>query len=247
MNKKTFTLIGLVIIIATALLQPFNADAGEGVRELDPSKEWVRVPEWGASWPISPRITLKWSAGIPGLPNLVQMNVNGRPFDSLPIQEGAGTSDPYIHVLSADLIAYVGCGKIFKNGESHQCRSEWRVLRLSNITTTPIRPPEFANRLGEPTFLSSYMGYAVRLPNGNSGCVVYDWDSKRFLTRWDSGSASESMSIQFNRDSASVTCRQVISWKPNPNYQGAEDLRKYPIYGKGFTQRIPRKKNLGLK
>lgn len=230
-----------LLLLIAVLLPPLHASAAEEGRELDPSKEWVRVPEWGASWPRSPRITLKWPAGIPGLPYQLQMKIDGKPFDSLPIREGIGGADPYIHVLSQDLIAYMGCGKFIEFGMNDTCDSVWRVLHPSKKSSSPIQLVDFANKLGEPNFLGSYMGYAVRLSNGNSGCVVYDWSTEKYLVRWDSGSASPGGSVQFHRSGVSVTCRQITGWKPNPNYQGAEDPQRFPIYGKEHIQQLPEK------
>ncbi len=228
------------VAIAVSLFLSSSALA-VGERELDPSKEWVRAPQWGASWPTSPRVTLRWPAGLPGLPYRIEMRIDGKPFDSLPIQESSGAADPYVHVLAVDLIAYLGCGEYIDPQHNNDCDSAWRVLRPSKKSSSPIRTPNFVSRLGEPNFLSSYMGYAVRLPNGNSGCVVYDWTTEKSVVRWDSGSVAESVSVRFHQDGGSVTCQQITGWKPNPNYLGGEVPQRFPVLGKEFTQRLPDK------
>lgn len=235
-----FVSVPAVCIFFTLLLQPPYVSAVEEGRELDPAIEWGHPPEWGGPWPKSPRITIMWPVGIPGLPYRLQLKIDGQPFDSLPIQESSGGADPYIHVLNPDLIAYMGCGRVVDVKGSENCDSVWRVLRPSKKSSSPINLADYVNRLSEPSFLGSFMGYPARLSNGNSGCIVYDWSTERYLVRWDSGSApSEGISVQFHRSGNVVTCRQITGWKPNPDYQGGEDPQRFPLYGKEHSKQLP--------
>jgi hypothetical protein len=168
------------------------------------------------------------------------MKIDGEPFESLPIQ-GDGGADPYIHVLSKDLIAYKGCGRFIEESQNEDCDNTWRVLRPSKKSAVPIHLSGFGT-LGQPIFRNSYMAFSVRLPNGNGGCKVYDWNKETFLVQWDSGSVPKGgVGIQFGKDGLSVTCREITEWVPNPNYAGGDEPRQTPVFGKVQTYALSAK------
>jgi len=165
-----------------------------------------------------------------------RLYLDGKPLAYFRHSESTG--NPYVYWITDSTITFLGCG------ERNDCDDTWRTADTDNREITKLQLPGFSSRTSWPIFFKSYMGYRAMLPNGNLGCIVYDWSSKQELIRWDSGNnLVKKISVEFSDDGSSVTCRSIVNWKPNPNYAGGDDPSRFPVYGKSHKQYLLNTKN----
>lgn len=200
-------------------------------------REGNRHPIWNAPEPIYSRVRIQYMPHLPGTPLVLRLDIDEKPFTFLTFSEYLANANLY--VLTPDLIALEGCGSSIDS-----CDRIWRVLRLSKKSLVPIALAGFEKDISRPVFAKSFMGYQGRLTTGKLGCLVFDWRTEQYLARWSPDNADDDakpgygISVHFSPDTTTVTCRQVVGTKSNPNYAGGDEPRELPILGKEYTVRL---------
>ncbi len=167
-----------------------------------------------------------------GVMLLGQLFLDGKPFAYFGLEEMSG--NPLVFWLTKDKFAFLGCDG------PHSCDT-WRIGQLSTKTYSDMKLSGFESGLSRPVFQPPYVGYRGRLPNGNIGCIVYDWNKEKYVIRWDSGSAAlEGLAIRFDQNGTSVSCAIIDGWSLNPHYEesGRDSPEYLPVYGKSHTERL---------